>query len=103
RCAGAARDLPADFARPDLPPPTIATGQPYALGGAVILYTAQSPAFLNGINNAAAVTADRPSVSLPLGISLNNGFGRPWFANGAGARGGGGRRDAGATPGVSHP
>jgi hypothetical protein len=36
---------------------------------------------LNGKNNAAAVTADRPSVSLPLGISLNNGFGRPWFAN----------------------
>jgi hypothetical protein len=28
-----------------------------------------------------AATADRPSVSLPLGISLNNGFGRPWFAN----------------------
>ena len=80
--------VPADFARPDLAPPTIATGQPYAVGGAVILYTAQSPAFLNGKNNAAAVTADRPSVSLPLGISLNNGFGRPWFANApAGAAG----------------
>ena len=74
-------NVPADFARPDLSPPTIATGQPYAAGGAVILYTAQSPAFLNGKNNPAAVTADRPSVSLPLGISLNNGFGRPWFAN----------------------
>lgn len=74
-------NVPADFARSDLSPPTIATGQPYAAGGAVILYTAQSPAFLNGKNNAAAVTADRPSVSLPLGISLNNGFGRPWFAN----------------------
>jgi Di-haem oxidoreductase, putative peroxidase len=74
-------NVPADFARPDLSPPTIVTGQPYAAGGAVILYTAQSPAFLNGRNNAAAVTADRPSVSLPLGISLNNGFGRPWFAN----------------------
>jgi len=74
-------NVPADFARPDLSPPTIATGQPYAVGGAVILYTAQSPAFLNGNNNASAVTADRPSVSLPLGISLNNGFGRPWFAN----------------------
>jgi hypothetical protein len=81
-------NVPADFARPDLSPPTIATGQPYAAGGAVILYTAQSPAFLNGKNNAAAVTADRPSVSLPLGISLNNGFGRPWFANApAGATG----------------
>jgi hypothetical protein len=74
-------NVPADFARPDLSPPTIATGQPYAVGGTVILYTAQSPAFLNGKNNASAVTADRPSVSLPLGISLNNGFGRPWFAN----------------------
>jgi hypothetical protein len=81
-------NVPADFARPDLSPPTIATGQPYAVGGAVILYTAQSPAFLNGKNNPSAVTADRPSVSLPLGISLNNGFGRPWFANApAGAAG----------------
>ena len=26
-------------------------------------------------------TSDLPSVSLPLGISFNNGFGRPWFAN----------------------
>lgn len=86
--SGGAVNVPADFARPDLSPPTIATGQPYALGGAVILYTAQSPAFLNGNNNPAAVTADRPSVSLPLGISLNNGFGRPWFANApAGATG----------------
>jgi hypothetical protein len=81
-------NVPANFARPELSPPTIATGQPYALGGSVILYTAQSAAFLNGNNNAAAVTADRPSVSLPLGISLNNGFGRPWFANApAGATG----------------
>jgi hypothetical protein len=86
--SGGAVTVPADFARPDLSPPTIATGQPYAVGGAVILYTAQSRAFLNGNNNAAAVTADRPSVSLPLGISLNNGFGRPWFANApAGATG----------------
>ncbi len=81
-------NVPSDFARPDLPPPMIGTGQPYALKGAVILYTAQSPAFRNGNNNPAAVTADRPSVSLPLGISLNNGFGRPWFANApAGATG----------------
>jgi di-heme oxidoreductase (putative peroxidase) len=52
-----------------------------AAGGRVMLYTAQSPAFANGRNNPGAVTNDRPSVSLPLGISLNNGFGRPWFAN----------------------
>jgi hypothetical protein len=79
--AGGALSVQSDFARPDRSPPTIATGQPYALEGAVILYTAQSPAFLNGKNNVGAVTADRPSVSLPLGISINNGFGRPWFAN----------------------
>jgi Di-haem oxidoreductase, putative peroxidase len=52
-----------------------------AAGGKVILYTAQTPAFLNGRNNPGAVTKDLPSVSLPLGISFNNGFGRPWFAN----------------------
>lgn len=59
-----------------------ARGQASALGGAVILYTAQSPAFTNSANgNTGAVTASLPAVSLPLGISLNNGFGRPWFAN----------------------
>jgi Di-haem oxidoreductase, putative peroxidase len=58
-----------------------AGGQATALGGRVILYAAQSPDFLNGLNNPLAATADRPSVSLPLGISFNNGFGRPWFAN----------------------
>jgi hypothetical protein len=58
-----------------------AGGQASALGGKVILYSAQSPAFLNGVNNPAAATSDRPAVSLPLGISFNNGFGRPWFAN----------------------
>ena len=64
-------------------PPTFAAGggQASAVGGKVILYAAQSPDFLNGLKNPAAVTADRPSVSLPLGISFNNGFGRPWFAN----------------------
>jgi Di-haem oxidoreductase, putative peroxidase len=64
-------------------PPSFAVGggQASAADGAVILYSAQSPAFLNGNNNPAAVTSDRPSVSLPRGISFNNGFGRPWFAN----------------------
>src|SRR5437660_5209696 len=64
-------------------PPTFAAagGQASAVGGKVILYTAQSPDFLNSIKNPAAVTGDRPAVSLPLGISFNNGFGRPWFAN----------------------
>jgi Di-haem oxidoreductase, putative peroxidase len=64
-------------------PPTFAAagGQATAVGGKVILYAAQSPAFVNGLNNPAAATRDLPTVSLPLGISLNNGFGRPWFAN----------------------
>jgi Di-haem oxidoreductase, putative peroxidase len=64
-------------------PPTFAIGggQAIGAGGRVILYTAQSPAFLNGNNNPSAATSDRPAVSLPLGISFNNGFGRPWFAS----------------------
>jgi di-heme oxidoreductase (putative peroxidase) len=66
-------DVPSDFAT--------AGGQASAVGGTVMLYAAQSPAFLNGNNNPLATTRDRPSVSLPLGISFNNGFGRPWFAN----------------------
>ena len=45
------------------------------------LYTAQAPAFLNRLTTPGAVTADLPAVSNPLGISLNNAFGRPWFAN----------------------
>jgi hypothetical protein len=71
---GASLDVPAGFASSGLPAAS-------ALGGAVQLYTAQSPAFLNGVNSPKAVTSNLPAVSLPLGISLNNGFGRPWFAN----------------------
>ena len=56
-------------------------GQATAVGGKVILYSAQSPAFINSVKNPNASTRDLPSVSLPLGISFNNGFGRPWFAN----------------------
>jgi mono/diheme cytochrome c family protein len=55
--------------------------QAAAFGGAVQLYTAQSPGFVNGVVNPNAVTASLPAVSLPLGISINNGNGRPWFAN----------------------
>ena len=71
--SGGSIAVPASFAS--------AGGQASALGGRVILFAAQSPAFLNGNNNSNAVTKDRPSASLPLGISLNDGFGRPWFAN----------------------
>jgi hypothetical protein len=71
--SGGEVDVPAGFAS--------AGGQASALGGHVIVYAAQSAAFLNSINNPAAVTAALPSASLPLGISLNRGFGRPWIAN----------------------
>ena len=66
-----------------LPPNFASTGaQALALDGRVQLLTAQSDAFLNGVNTPGAVTADLPPVSNPLGISINNGFGRLWFANG---------------------
>ena len=65
--------LPSDFA--------YAGEQARALDGAVQLYTAQAPPFLNRLANSAADTADMPAVSNPLGISVNNAFGRPWFAN----------------------
>ncbi len=61
---------------------TASQPHPVTAGGAAFLYTAQSPAFINSVNlNTAAVTSGLPAVSLPLGISLNSGFGRPWFAN----------------------
>jgi hypothetical protein len=65
--------VPQDFAAAD--------GQAVTLDGAVQLFTAQSPAFINGLNNPTAVTAVLPAVGHPLGISLNNAFGRMWFAN----------------------
>jgi len=58
-----------------------AGGQASALGGRVQLYSAQSPAFLNGINTPNAVTAGFTGVSNPLGFSINNAFGRLWPAN----------------------
>jgi hypothetical protein len=76
--SGARVDIPNDFASAT----TVSNPHPVTAGGAAFLYTAQSPAFLNSVNlNTGAVTAGLPAVSLPQGISLNNGFGRPWFAN----------------------
>jgi hypothetical protein len=65
--------VPASFAT--------AGGQASALGSKVILYTANSPAFSNGINNPGAETASEVAASRPLGISFNSGHGRPWLAN----------------------
>jgi DNA-binding beta-propeller fold protein YncE len=56
-------------------------GQASALGGAVQVYTAQNASFLNSVTEPQAVTAGLPSASLPRGISINNGNGRPWIAN----------------------
>jgi hypothetical protein len=64
-------------------PATFAGGgdQAVALGGAVQMYSAQSPTWRNGFYNPAAVTADQTGVSNPLGLSINNAFGRLWPAN----------------------
>jgi hypothetical protein len=64
-------------------PPQFAAagGQASALGGLVQMYSAQSPAFLNSIKNPLAPTAGFTGVSNPLGISINNAFGRFWPAN----------------------
>jgi hypothetical protein len=66
-------EVPVDFAT--------AGGQASAQSGRVQVYSAQNPAFLNSITSPAAVTAALPATSLPLGLSLNRGFGRPWIAN----------------------
>jgi hypothetical protein len=65
-------DIPADFA---------ASGdQASVLGGAVQMYSA-SANWRNRIYNPSAVTADQTGVSNPLGLSINNAFGRLWPAN----------------------
>jgi hypothetical protein len=69
----AALTVPAAFAT--------AGDQAAALGGAVQLYTAQSPTWRNGFYNPAAVTAAQTGVSNPLALSINNAFGRLWPAN----------------------
>jgi hypothetical protein len=65
--------VPASFAS--------AGDQASALGGAVQMYSAQSPVWLNGFYNPTAVTANQTGVSNPLGMSINNAFGRLWPAN----------------------
>jgi hypothetical protein len=56
--------------------------QASALGGAVQMFSANSPHWVNGfINNPSAVTKQYTGVSNPLGLSNNNAFGRIWPAN----------------------
>jgi hypothetical protein len=83
RPTGAVLSLDPRGDTPLVVPASFATAgdQASALDGRVALYTAQSPAFLNKVYNPNAVTADLPPVSNPTAISINNAFGRPWFAN----------------------
>src|SRR6516165_10762406 len=55
--------------------------QASTLGGAVQMFSANSPHWLNGVNNPNATTASYTGVSNPLGLSNNNAFGRLWPAN----------------------
>jgi len=70
---GADLAVPATFAS--------AGDQASTLGGAVQMYSAQSPTWRNGFYNPSAVTANQTAVANPLGISINNAFGRLWPAN----------------------
>ena len=65
--------VPPDFA--------ISGDQASTLGGAVQMFSANSPNWLNRLNNPAAQTAAYTGVSNPLGLSNNNAFGRIWPAN----------------------
>jgi hypothetical protein len=65
--------VPPEFAR--------AGGQAIAQGGALQMYSAQSSAFQNLIHNPGAATARYTGVSNPLGLSINNAFGRIWPVN----------------------
>jgi len=55
--------------------------QASTLGGAVQMFSANSPHWLNGFYNPSATTASYTGVSNPLGLSNNNAFGRIWPAN----------------------
>jgi uncharacterized integral membrane protein (TIGR00698 family) len=80
---GSVLSLATDASAPLEVPRTFASAgrQVSALGGAVQLYSAQTRTFLNRFPNGAAETGSMPAVANPLGISINNAFGRPWIAN----------------------
>lgn len=64
--------------------------QASVLGGDVQMFSANSPSWLNRINNPNANTAKFTGVGNPLGLSNNNAFGRIWPASSPfGAKGGG--------------
>ena len=55
--------------------------QASAHGGRVQMFSANSPHWLNNVNNPGANTKQYTGVSNPLGLSNNNAFGRIWPAN----------------------
>jgi hypothetical protein len=55
--------------------------QASAHGGRVQMFSANSPSWLNAVNNPTANTKQYTGVSNPLGLSINNAFGRIWPAN----------------------
>jgi hypothetical protein len=65
--------VPLDFAQSGV--------QASAFGGAVQMFSANSPSWYNSIKNSGAYTASYTGVSNPLGLSNNNAFGRIWPAN----------------------
>jgi hypothetical protein len=77
--------LSIDPSRPgvlSVPPNFAQSGvQASTLGGAVQMFSANSPHWLNAVNNSGANTASYTGVSNPLGLSNNNAFGRLWPAN----------------------
>ena len=64
-------------------PPNFASAgdQASTPGGAVQMFSANSPFWTNSQNNSGANTAKYTGVSNPLSLSNNNGFGRIWPAN----------------------
>lgn len=87
---GAVLSIDAEGGAVLVPPPGLAGGgiQSSAADGRIQFYTGQSPAFANAVTTPGAATAAYPAVSNPLGLSINNAFGRLWFANApAGATG----------------
>jgi hypothetical protein len=66
-------NLPRDFASNG--------AQASALVGAVQMFSANSPIWVNSANNPSALTKQYTGVSNPLGLSNNNAFGRIWPAN----------------------
>jgi hypothetical protein len=69
---GGAVTVPAGFAADG--------GQALTAGGRIILYTANNISFKN-VGGVARGADTEVGASLPLGISLNSAFGRPWVAN----------------------